>query len=394
MFETSLLASHRHRLQAHASKGRRGAASACRLLDHHLDAVIATILLWNNFANVVIASSATVLAIRLFTDSEVVLTSTSLLTTGTILILAEITPKTIGVRFPEQIACFAAPILAVLIRVIPIGKVISAFQQLFAPGGGDGVQQRQELQVEDLLEIIKDDKTFAEARGGHKAMLYRMIGLAEMSIRDLVINRKDIDYLDLEDDEEELDRALVESKHHMLPLSRDGLENVVGMVRVREALSARAQGRLSHEQLEQLASKPIFLTETIDPIQALRQLVDAKRQSCLVVDEYGGLIGMLTAAQFFNRIFGGGGAATGPDFVSLEDGQSVTVSGDELVRQVNLKHSLNLPETDGQTIAGLLVDRLQAFPNRPGKQIPFDDLVLTVTELDEIEIKQVSIRRG
>ena len=393
MFETSLLASHRHRLQALASKGRRGAASACRLLDHHLDAVIATILLWNNFANVVIASSATVLAIRLFTDSEVVLTSTSLLTTATILILAEITPKTIGVRFPEQIACFAAPILAVLIRVIPIGDVISAFQRLFAPGGGDGVQQRQELQVEDLLAIIKDDKTFAEARGGHKAMLYRMIGLAEMSIRDLVINRKDIDYLDLEDDEEELDRALAESRHHMLPLCRDGLENVVGMVRVREALSARGQGRLSHERLEQLASKPIFLTETIDPIQALRQLVDAKRQSCLVVDEYGGLIGMLTAAQFFNRIFGGGENA-GPDFFSLEDGQSVTVNGDELVRQVNLKYSLNLPETDGQTVAGLLVDRLQAFPNRTGKQIPFDDLVLTVTELDEIEIKQVSIRRG
>lgn len=393
MFETSLLASHRHRLQALASKGRRGAASACRLLDHHLDAVIATILLWNNFANVVIASSATVLAIRLFTDSEVVLTSTSLLTTGTILILAEITPKTIGVRFPEQIACFAAPILAVLIRVIPIGTVISAFQRLFVRGDGDGVQQRQELQVEDLLAIIKDDKTFAEAHGGHKAMLYRMIGLAEMSIRDLVINRKDIDYLDLEDDEEELDRALAESRHHMLPLCRDGLENVVGMVRVREALSARGQGRLSHERLEQLASKPIFLTETIDPIQALRQLVDAKRQSCLVVDEYGGLIGMLTAAQFFNRIFGGGENA-GPDFFSLKVGQSVIVNGDELVRQVNLKYSLNLPETDGQTVAGLLVDRLQAFPNRTGKQIPFDDLVLTVTELDEIEIKQVSIRRG
>lgn len=392
MFETSLLASQRHRLQALAAKGRRGAATACRLLERDIDAVIATILLWNNFANVVIASSATVLAIRLFSDDQAVLSVTSLLTTITILICAEITPKAIGVRFPERIACFAAPIIDVLSRLIPIGRVVGAIRDLFAgKAAADGeVQRRQHILAEDLLAIIKDDTTMAEAGGEHKALLYKVIGLAELSIRDLMINRKDIDYLDLEDAMEEMVAHMTSCRHHLLPLCEDGLENVVGMVRVRDAIGAWGRGGFGKDELRALASKPIYVPETIEPVKALRQLVGRKRQTCLIVDEYGGLVGMVTAAEFFNHIFGAsvaGGAA------ALAAGASVTVNGDELVREINLNHSLNLPAAEGQTIAGLIIDRLEAFPTKAGNEIPFDDLVLTVAELDDLRIRRVTISR-
>ena len=398
MFETSLLSAKRHRLQSRANKGSNAAKTAVKLIENEIDAVISTILLWNNFANVVIASAATLLAIQFISDDKTTLSITSILTTITILILAEITPKAIGVRYSEQIACFAAPILNFLIHAIPFGKLVGYILKSMEKSNGDEKKQnktenRHYVQVEDLLAIIKDDNTLKDANTEHKALLYKVINLNALEIRDLMINRKDINYIDLEDSLAEINNQLAQTRHHILPLCEDGLENVKGVLRVRDVLVAQTKRNISKEDILKIAEKAIFIPETVDPIKALRELVGRKRQTALVVDEYGGLIGLVTSTDFFNHIFTATVATTEETNVPNE---IAVVSGDELIKEINLNHSINLPEGDenNTTIAGLIIERLDAFPEKTGNEIFFDDLVLVVTELDELKIKQVSIRRS
>ncbi len=392
--ETSLLSSRRHLLVARANKGQRGAKAALRLLDD-MDSMLATLLLWNNFANVVVATLATVLAVRLIADSETVLSATSVLTTLAILIFAEITPKAIGVRFSESISCFAAPVLYLLVRAVPIGGLMRGLINIGRYAfriKGEGKNPRRIVAVNEMLAFIQDKDTLSEVDAEQKAMLYRMVGLHELTMRDLMIARSEIEYIDLEDEVGEIENELYGCGKHNVPLCNDGLENVLGMLDVREALKQARAGRLSKAGLRRLADKPAFVPETIDPVRALRETVSLHQRPCLVVDEYGGLIGMVSVADYFRQVFGGqarNGDVNGRERKSTE---ITSVGGEELVREVNLQHSLQLPE-EAKTVAGLFLERLGNFPEKVGARVFLGDIYLEIAELDDLRIKQVSIRR-
>ena len=197
--ETSLLSARRHNIISRANKGRRGAKAVLALFED-MDSTLATLLLWNSFSNVVVASAATVLAVRIFVDNEAVLSITSIVTTIVILVFAEITPKAVGVRFSEPIACFAAPILLVLTKLPPIGKLMRLLINFgrYAFGiKGDGKNSRSVVAVNELLAMIHDKNTISEADADQKAMLYRVVGLHELNMRDLMISRSSIEYIDL-----------------------------------------------------------------------------------------------------------------------------------------------------------------------------------------------------
>lgn len=359
-----------------------------------MDSMLATLLLWNNFANVVVATLATVLAVRLIADSETVLSATSVLTTLAILIFAEITPKAIGVRFSERISCFAAPALYLLVRAVPIGGLMRGLINVGRYAfriKGEGKNPRRIVAVNEMLAFIQDKDTLSEVDADQKAMLYRMVGLHELTMRDLMIARSEIEYIDLEDEVGEIEDVLYGCGKHNVPLCNDGLENVLGMIDVREALKQARAGRLSKGGLRLLAEKPVFVPETIDPVKALRETVSLHQRPCLVVDEYGGLIGMVSVADYFRQVFGGYGR-NGGNGRERKATEIASVGGEELVREVNLQHSLQLPE-EAKTVAGLFLERLGNFPEKVGARVFLGDIYLEIAELEDLKIKQVNIRR-
>ena len=392
--ETSLLSARRHNLVTMANRGNRGAKAALRLLDD-MDSMLATLLLWNNFANVVVATLATVLAVRLVSDSEAVLSVTSVLTTLTILVFAEITPKAIGVRFSEQVSCFTAPVLLLVVRALPIGilmrKLINVGRYAFGLKKST-TSPRSMMAVNELLALIQDKDTLAEVDAEQKAMLYRMVGLHELTMRDLMIARSSIEYIDLEDSIEETTDRLYKCDRHTVPLCKDGLENVLGMLQVNDALQEARKASLSKDELMKMSTKAVFVPETIDPVKALREIVGLQERPCLVVDEYGGLIGMVSVADYSRQILG---VSTPRENGSMpvESTEITSVGGDELIREVNLQHALNLPEDEAKTVAGLILERLGKFPEKTGARVFLGEIVLVISELEELEIKQVSIRR-
>ena len=395
MIETSMLTAKKHNLKTQAHRGHRGAKAALRLLDD-MDSLLATILLWNNFANVVIASLATLLAVRLISDSQAVLSVTSILTTLVILIFAEIAPKAIGVRFADSIAGFCAPFLLFLIQVLPIGKLLSRLivwiGNINTPG--KPTASRSTLTVPELLAIVQDKDTLTGVDEQQKAMLYKLISLHELTVRDIMSDQSDIEHVDMSDSLEHIMNKLQDSKFIHLPLCDDGLNNVLGILDVHAALMQHRKTKLHKTQLPELASEPYFLPDTIDPVSALQQLANSPDGICLIADEYGGLVGMITLNDYSRHLFSTVSQPASATETS-EDDQHVDVAivgGDTSVREVNLRYLFQLPEDRGNTIAGLIVDELGNYP-QSGTQLSISDATIVVMEMEDLQIKTVRIAR-
>lgn len=386
-----MLASKRHRLKSMANKGSRGAKTALRLAED-MDSVIGTILLWNNFANVLIASLATVLAVRLYSDDEYILSATSIITTLVILVFAEITPKSLGVRFAERVAVVVARPLAVLVRLTPIGKVIRGIIARTKNAKDDTAEQpaqRDAVAVEELLALLHDTHTLAEVEQQQKSMLHKLIGLHELSVRDIMLDRSDIDHLDLDSDFAEIRTALRDSDHTNLVLCDDGLDNVIGLINTHDAMVAELDNKLNAASLRHMAKEVVYVPETIDPIKALGQLVNHPTWLNLVVDEYGGLVGLVTLNDYLRHLVDSN--LNGND---NEQTSELVMSGDTSVREVNLRLGLNLSEDDAKTLGGVIVSEIGSYPDRPGAVVLVGGVKLEVLEIDEHEITKVKITQA
>ena len=372
MFETAILSSRRHRVMQMRSQGRRGAAGLLRVLDD-LDSVLATILLWNNFANVAIASLATLLAIETFGGTQASLSATNAATTLVILLLAEITPKAVGIRYPETIACVAALILAPIIRIsAPIVVVVRFMVRFMLSKVGAAVDNEKirRMKIDELMALVSDQESLKEIEDRHRNMLLRLIAMPQLAISELMIPRDRIEFLNLSEPFERIERRLAETVHDHLLLCQGGLEKVIGVVRTTNARQACADGDGS--QLHALADKPLYLAETLDSIDALYELINSKSEMALIVDEFGGLIGMVKNADFIHHLTSSQLAGNGDCW---------QVAGDEAIRSINLRCGLELPTDESRTIGGLIAARLNQFPEYP--------LCLQINRV-RIEIEEVS----
>ncbi|MCY4324757.1 MAG: CNNM domain-containing protein [Betaproteobacteria bacterium] len=379
MFETAILSSQRHRVMQMRASRRRGAATLLKILDD-LDSVLATILLWNNFANVAIASLATLLAIEMLGASQASLSATNAVTTLVILLLAEITPKAIGVRYPERIACAAALILTPVIRIsYPIIVVVRTLVRFMLSKAGAITETSdiRRLQVDELMALVSDQGSLKEIDDEHRNMLLRLIGMAQMAISELMVPRDRIHFLNLDDSDEQLQKRLKRTRHDQLLLCEGGLDKVIGVIRTIDAWQACAAG--DRARLTENCRKPLYLPETLTPIDALREIIAQQDRLALIVDEFGGLIGMVKESDFIRHLTSSlleHQPRTGAD----GNGNYWLVTSDEAISSINLRCALHLPTDESRTIGGLVAARLNQFPEYP--------LCLVVNDI-RIEIEQI-----
>ena len=378
MFETAILASQRHRVVQMRARKRRGAAGLLKILDD-MDSVLATILLWNNFANVAIASLATLLAIEMLGGSQASLSATNAVTTLVILLLAEITPKAVGIRYPERIACAAALILIPVIRISAPIVVVVRFLVRFMlrkVGATADAEKIRRLRIDELMALVSDQGSLREIDDEHRNMLLRLIGLPQLAINELMVPRDRIHFLDLTDSSQRMQKRLARPRYDNLLLCEGGLDKVIGVIRTLDAREACAAGE--HDRLRALAGKPLYLPETLDPIDALRELIAKKGEMALIVDEFGGLIGMVKAADFIRHLTSS--QLRQPRSAADGNGNYWLVASDEAISSINLRCGLDLPADESRTVGGLIAARLGHFPECP--------LCLQINEV-RIEVEEI-----
>ena len=297
-----MMSLNRYRLKHLQKNKHRGAIRAGKLLQRP-DRLIGLILIGNNLVNIFASAIATVIAIRLWGDAGIFIATAAL--TLVILIFAEITPKTIAAMHPERIAFPASLILIPLMKLMyPVVALVNGVTNgLLRIMGFDPENMDDEhVSSEELRTIVTDAGQLIPSR--HRGMLLNILDLEEVTVDDIMVPRNEVYGVDLDDSDEDILRCIQTSSHTRLPVWREDINNIVGMLHTRSISRVIDPQGLDREALEREMEKPYFIPESTPLHTQLLNFQQKKKPLAVVVDEYGDVLGLVALEDILEEIVG------------------------------------------------------------------------------------------
>lgn len=359
--ETAMMAVNRYKIKSLANNGNRSAQLVLKLLDSP-DKLLGTILFGNNVANIAASTLATVIGLRLFGQAG--LAYAPLMLVFTLLIFAEVAPKTFAAVHPERIAFVACWVLAFLqVLLSPFVWLVKIFSngvlRLF---GVKVVAQNAALSNEELRAAVAESG--GKLDDSHKDMLLRILEMEKITVEDVMVPRAEIEAVDIDDDWDDIVEQLATSHHTRVPVFKETLDNFVGIAHIRKMFYLSQMSDFNKETFVDMIREPYFIPENSSVTHALGNLREQRRRFGVVVDEYGDIKGLVTLEQILEEVVGefttlvpGMDADIRPE----EDG-SFIVRGSTYVRDINRKLDWDLPTDSAKTLNGLITGYLEDIP--------------------------------
>lgn len=360
--ETGILSLNRYRLRHKAKEGHRGAKRVSKLLSRP-DRLLGTILIGNNFVNILASSIATVLAIKLYGEAGIAIATIGL--TVALLIFGEITPKTLAALHPEKIAYPASLPLQVLLKlfyplVISLGWISNGLLRLL--GVDPATKNDDALTTEELRSVVRE--AGHELPKSRQSMLLGILDLERVTVNDIMIPRNEVVGINLQDDLVSIVEQLRTTTHTRLPVFRQDINQVEGIVHMRELTQLLTHGQLTLESLLGACSEPYFIPESTPLSTQLFNFQKQKLRIGMVVDEYGDVLGVVTLEDILEEIVGDFNAqdtARSLEIQNQEDGTQV-IDGAAYVREINKALGWHLPVDGPKTLNGLITEAMESIP--------------------------------
>ena len=387
--ETALMSLNRYQLRHKAREGHRGARLAENLLKRP-DRVIGLILLGNNLVNFLAASMVGVTAYEIGGEPAAALAAVVL--TLIVLVFAETAPKTLAALHPERVAFPAALIYYPLLKITyPIVWLTNACANgvLFLFGVRSSDTELQSLTREELRTVVFEAGARISSR--YRQMLISILDLEKVTVDDVMVPHNEIIGIDLDDPNEEIEKVLSDSQHTRLPVYRDNIDQVVGVLHLRK-LANLATRKLNKSTLQQLLVEPYFVPEGTPLSTQLVQFQRRRERIALVVDEYGDIQGIVTLEDILEEIVGEfttDPADEGDDVVS-EGSNSYLVDATVNIRELNRSQDWDLPTDGPKTLNGLIVELLETIP-APGTCLKVNGYPIEITEADDNRVRAVRV---
>ena len=370
--ETAMMSLNRYKLKHQADEGNKSAKRAHHLLKRP-DRLIGTILLGNNFVNIAATSLGTVIGIRLYGDLGVLYATVIL--TVVILIFSEVAPKTYAALHAARIALPVAGILTGLVHLFsPLVALLNAVVRLILRPLGIKTDNAVEeaLSNEELKSIVQSGGDDAE-NSEQQDMLLGVLELEDVSVSEAMVPRNELEGVDLNDDWDDIMQQITTSRHGRLVAYRDHLDQVEGMLHIRDIVLLMRDNTFDRTALRQALRPCIFVPESTPLRKQLLQFRRAKARSGLVVDEYGDIQGLITLQDILTHIVGDIGNENTPDEppeIVEQQKNLYTVEGGIPLRQLNRELGLKLPLDGPNTLSGLIIETLGNFPEA-GTELDF-----------------------
>lgn len=363
--ETSMMAINRYRLKHMAKQGHRGARLTSQLLDK-TDRLLGVILLGNNLLNTASATLVAVIIAMLFGQDELALLIGTLCVTFAILIFSEITPKVIAAAYPERIALFASYILTPLLKIF---YPVVWFINLFVTGllmlmrlKPNESTTAQTISSEELKTLVLEGGHFIQKK--HQSMLLNLFDLETVTVDDVIVPRSRIEAIDLTADDETIQEQLLTCHHTRLPVYRERMDNIVGIIHMRKVLNHMKSGPITAGTLEKITQQPYFIPSGTPLFSQLQLFQENRKRIGLVVDEYGEWMGLVTLEDILEEIIGEftTHAPTHASTYNKQEDGSIIVEGSVLLRDLNRKLDMQFPVDGPKTLNGLILEYLQDIP--------------------------------
>ena len=382
--ETAFTSLNRIRMKNKADNGNVRAAKTLALAEDY-DKLLSTILIGNNIVNISATTVATVLCTRWFLDYGPTVATVAL--TIILLLFGEISPKSIAKESPEAIAMAVTPLLRVFVVVLaPVNFLFGLWKKLLSmlvkSSGDDGITE------EELVGMVDQ----AENEGGldqHESDLIRAaIEFNDLEVSEILTPRVDLIAVEEEDTMEKAASLFVESGYSRLPVYHETIDNIVGVIHEKDFYAARYRGETV---LSRLRSDVIYTTANTKISDLLRVLQTRKAHMAVVVDEYGGTVGIATLEDILEELVGeiwDEHDEIIETFNKQEDGSyliACSANLDDMYDLFQVKGAC-----DAATVSGWVMEQVGRVPEE-GDHFQAEGLDVTVTKVEHRRVLEVRV---
>lgn len=396
MSETGLTAASRARLHSLEQEGDTRAKLVNKLLSAP-EKLIGAVLLGNTLVDVLAASLASTLAVRVVGDVGVVYATG--IVTVLIVIFAAVLPKTYALAYSDRVALFVAPIMQFFVIVLtPATRAIELVVRwilAFTPTTKD--DEANILAAHDEIRGTIDLQTKEGAVARHDAhMLGGVLDLTDLQVADIMIHRTKMETFNIDDPPQAVLDAVLKSQYSRVPLWKEEPENIVGVLHTKDLLAALARISFDTSKLDlaSFAASPWFVPDTTSLKDQLNEFLKRKAQMALVVDEYGDVRGLITLEDILEEIVGQitDEHDTVESHIRPQADGTVNVDGTVPIRDLNRHMDWDLPGEEATTIAGLVVHAAQMIPE-PGQVFTFYGYRMEILRRTRNKIAAIRIKK-
>lgn len=314
------------------------------------------------------------------------------------LVFGELVPKRIALQKAEAFC---------MVTVMPvhyISKILSPFIKLLSVST-KGILRLLKLQTEDQEEAITEEEIRALLKMGNengtfdddeREMINSVFSFDERSAKEVMVPRRDVYVLDVEEPFSTLADEILESRHSRIPVYEENIDNIIGILHIKDVMIEVCRGGWDSLDIRKLVHEPFFVPDTKDADELFRELQKSRRHMAVLIDEYGGFTGIVTVEDLVEEIMG----EISEEYDEVV--QEIIVLGENdylldggiLIGDLNEEIGLKLVTENYDTLSGYLIEQLGYIPGKESQEkILTDDLEFTIEEMKGNRINKARMRK-
>lgn len=295
--ETAFTSINKTRLRTMAEKGNKKADLVLKLSEKY-DGLISTILIGNNIVNISVSSVATVFFVR-YNEVYGALIATVVITL-LVLIFGEVSPKSIAKDSPESFSMFSAPFInALMILLTPVNFLFTQWKKFLAKILK--VEENTGMSPEELIMLVEEVQQEGTLDDDDSELIRNAIEFADLSAEDILTHRVDLEAVSIEDDKVDIARKFKETQFSRLLVYNENIDDIVGIIHLKDFYSEKG---ITDKDVKNLMTKPLFIQKGEKINDLLKILQTNKSHIAVVIDEYGGTLGIVTMEDILEELVG------------------------------------------------------------------------------------------
>ena len=387
--ETAFLSINKTRLKTMVENGNKRAALVLKLEENY-DRLISTILIGNNIVNILLSSIGTILFIDIMRSQDMGSLVSTIVCTVVVLIFGEITPKNLAKQFPDAFAMFSAPIIRFLGWILmPVNVIFMGWRKLISliirP------KEEEKMSQEELLMFVEEVQQEGSIDDDEGDLLRNAIEFTDRKAEDILTHRVEIEGVPVTASKEDVLKVFADTRFSRLVVYEDTIDNVVGIINHKNFYE---NGCISQKDIKDIMTPPLFIHKSEKIIDLLKLLQKNKAHIAVVVDEYGGTLGIVTMEDILEELVGDiwdEHDEVVDEYKQIAEDAFIVdcaVNFEDFCERFDIRS-----DSDSISLGGWITEQLDKIPVK-GDQFDFAHLNFRVTKADLQHVVSVKVTVG
>jgi CBS domain containing-hemolysin-like protein len=383
--ETAFSSLNRIKIKNWANHGNKKAAQVLALSENY-DKLLSAVLIGNNVVNIASSSIAAVIFMSFFGNIGV--TISTFVMTVLVLIIGEISPKTLAKEAPEQFAMFSAPFLkAFMCLLTPTYFLVRAWKtfivKLFR------LKTDHSVTEEELLTFVEEVRQEGGINEREEDMIKQAIEFDDLTANDILTPRIDVEAVSSEDSIDEIERRFFSTRFSRLPVYKDSIDNIIGVI-LQKDFHYKVM-KMNHP-LESIVKPIVYTTKSTKIAKLLKTLQEKKSHIAAIIDEFGGTVGIVTIEDIIEELVGeiwDEHDEVVEQIIKIDEKTYKIIGNTELDDLFELFGKTN--ETSSNTVGSWVIETIGGIP-KEGYSFPFENLTITISKALRHRVLEVIVK--